>query len=380
MQKRRISGEAWGLLALFLLFLGFAAYYEHMGQQTAQPDEPSSFNAKPKGVKALYLLLEKYYRVGTLETTWNSLDAGDRLLIIVEPLDKERPITKSEIAALRKWVEQGGAVLYLVTSPARPLDLEDTIFGDVAIVEGKATGEQVPPVNRHSPFTSDVEKIAVNSPVRLKPDASAHYETLFRDRQGALALHKKLGRGDLILVANSAAANNASVRQADNALFLVDVAAATVEASDGRILFDEYHHGKGFASRPTDSEGGLWSSLPVPLRLAIWHLLGLGALLIYNGNRRLGRPRTLPTPAYRPSTDYLGSMARLFRRAGAADIALLTLYRQFVRDLAHALDRPPEARPQELAQRAAQRCGVDDEALSEWMARCEEIAAGRRIC
>ncbi len=274
MQKRRISGEAWGLLALFLLFLGFAAYYEHMGQQTAQPDEPSSFNAKPKGVKALYLL------------------------IIVEPLDKERPITKSEIAALRKWVEQGGAVLYLVTSPARPLDLEDTIFGDVAIVEGKATGEQVPPVNRHSPFTSDVEKIAVNSPVRLKPDASAHYETLFRDRQGALALHKKLGRG---------------------------------------------------------------------------------ALLIYNGNRRLGRPRTLPTPAYRPSTDYLGSMARLFRRAGAADIALLTLYRQFVRDLAHALDRPPEARPQELAQRAAQRCGVDDEALSEWMARCEEIAAGRRI-
>jgi hypothetical protein len=381
----RRNREIWGLVALFTVFLASALYYERVGQEVTPRDSPSSFNAASPGVKALYLLLDNFdYRTARLKSTLDTLGEKDRLAIFIEPF--ARHVRPDEIAALRRWVEDGGSALYFVTSPPRPLDPADKVFGDVAVVEGSDEPEEIAPDLSGTPFmwasTSfmrEVTRIAVQSPVRLKPAANSGYEPLLRDKQGALILHKKLGRGHLLIAANSKMTANAGIREADNAVFLVNVAAATTGAEKGIVAFDEYHHGVGFAQGDGKSGGGYLENAPLPLRLALWQMAALGALLLYNGNRRFGRARSLKPPAYRPGTDYVDSMARLYRRAGAADIALQTLYKRFLRDLSRQLETPVDTPWPQICKLAEQKFKTEGEALAQTLRRCEEIVAGRRI-
>jgi hypothetical protein len=382
---RRGNREIWGLVALFTVFLASALYYERVGQEVTPRDTPSSFNVASPGVKALYLLLDSFdYRTARLTSTLDTLGEADRLAIFIEPFS--RHVHPEEIAALRRWVEAGGSALYFVTSPPRPLDPADKVFGDVAVVEGSDAPEALAPDLNSTPlmwartdFMREVTRIAVQSQVRLKPAANSGYEPLLHDKQGALILHKTVGRGHLLIAANSKMITNAGIREADNVVFLVNVAAVTTGAAKGVVQFDEYHHGVGFARAGGKSGGGLLENIPLPARLALWQLAALGALLLYNGNRRFGQARTLRSPAYRPSTDYVGSMARLYRRAGAADIALATLYKSFLRDLARQLDTPADTPLPQLCKRAEQKFKTEGDALAQTLRRCEEVVAGRRI-
>lgn len=380
MARRLLHGnrEIWGLIALFVVFLATLTYYERVSQETPSRDQPSSFNALGPGVKAFYLLLEEEgYRVDRLETTWDALDSGTGLLVLIEPF--QRGVSHAEIAALRRWVERGGTALYFVAPPARPPDPNDTVFGDIAVVNATPTAENAAPAPSVGSYAQNVGSIVVASPVRLRTAPGAGYQRLFWDRQGAIALQKPLGKGRLIAVANGVAASNAGVKRGDNAVFLVDVASAAIGATGKTIAFDEYHHGIGFAQRGDPGDTGVLANMPVPLRLLIWHLLALGAFLVYNGNRRFGQARRVAPPIYRPSTDYVGSMARLFRRAGAADIALQTLYQHFVRDLARQFDLPPDATLSQFGPSIERRYGADGAHLIQLMQHCEAVVAGQRI-
>ncbi|HZT41711.1 MAG TPA: DUF4350 domain-containing protein [Chthonomonadaceae bacterium] len=375
----RGSPEIWGLAALFVVFLVAVAYYQRIAQETTAHDEPSSLNAQGPGLKAFYLLLQQEgYRVDRLETTWNALDRRQGLLVAAEPFDRDRGIQPSEMRSLRRWVQQGGSVLYFVGAPPRPPDPGDIVFGDVAVSSGPPDLERIKPAVSTA-TTSDVVDIAVRSPVRLSVPPNSGYTTLFADSEGAIAITKPLGKGRLFVVAGPIAASNDSIREADNAVFLVNIVAETAGKTGKTVVFDEYHHGVGFDQANGSGEGGLWAATPLPLRLTLFHLLVLGALIVYNGNRRFGRPRSVSLPAYRPSTDYLDSMARLFRRAGGADIVLQMLYTRFARDLARHLDLQPDTPTAQLMSVAERRYGPDGGALERLMARCRAIEAGQRI-
>src|SRR5205823_1741955 len=172
-----------------------------------------------------------------------------------------------------------------------------------------------------SPYLAHVEKLAFASPIRLKPAAKSGYTTLFEDKAGPLVLVKRLGKGQVLVVANRKAAANSGIQEADNAVFLYNIAAQTAGAAHGTVLFDEYHHGIGFAQAATNGKESLAANVPLPLWLLFWHGVGLFLILLYNGNRRFGPPKWAGPVLARPSTDYIGSMALLLRRAGAADIA-----------------------------------------------------------
>ncbi|HLV81480.1 MAG TPA: DUF4350 domain-containing protein [Chthonomonadaceae bacterium] len=375
----RGAPEIWGLAVLFAVFLVAVTYYQQIAQETTSRDAPSSLNAQGPGVKAFYLLLEREgYRVDRLETGWSALDRQEGLLVAAEPFDPDRGIQPAEMRALRRWVQQGGSVLYFVSAPPRPPDPNDIVFGEVGVTAGSPALEQVAPAVKTA-ATGDVTAISVRSPVRLSAPPQSGYTTLFADSAGALALTKPLGKGRLFLVADPMAFSNDSIQKADNAVFLVNIAAETAGRAGKTVVFDEYHHGIGFDQASGSDEGGIWASAPLPLRLALLHLLALGALIVYNGNRRFGQPHYVALPAYRPSTDYLDSMARLFRRAGAADIALQMLYTRFARDLARHLDLQPETPLPQLAAAAERRYGPDDGALERLMARCIAVVAGQRV-
>src|SRR5579871_3119785 len=303
-KSSRGNRELWGLIALFAVFLASVTYYERVAQETLPPTTPSSFVPQGAGVKALYLLLkQEHFKVDQWQTVWNSLPSDAGLLVVVEPLERE--VTGGEIAGLHRWIEQGGSLLYLTNQP-NGKNPEDTVTGDIEVVKSDQTKETVSPAIANSPYTRNVGKITVASPVRLSPDSRGGYTTLFRDGHGIVAVHKSLGKGQVIVLADTVTASNAAIKEADNAVLFVDIAAATTGATGRTVVFDEYHHGVGFTQHGEDTGDSLLSSMPLPMRLAVWHLLGLSALIAYNGNRRFGRPRLLRTPVYRPSTDYVG--------------------------------------------------------------------------
>lgn len=378
MQRRFGRKESIGLILLFVLFLFSAVYYERKGQEVTPNESPSSLNAKTKGVKALYLLLETQgYHVGRLEAPWSSLSPQDGLVVLVEPF--ERGTELREVAALKRWVERGGTVLFLVTKPARPLDPKDPLFGDVAIIKGNAEAADVEVEEIDSPFLQDVADLHIQSPVRLQPSPVAPYQTLAKDADGALLLTKTLGKGTLLILASSEAANNSFLKEADNAIFLVNVAEWATQHAHARVAFDEYHHGIGYARGDGESEGSWFQALPVALQLACWHLVGLGLLILYNGNRRFGALQTVPVAGSPSRGDYVRAMARVFHKAHATEIAIQTLYSHFLRDLARHLNAPVEMGAERLSTLAASQCGVDAEPLRQTLMRCEQISAGERV-
>jgi hypothetical protein len=363
-------------LTLFAVFLVSSTYYEHVAQESVAPEVPSSNVVQAAGAKALYLLYQKEgFRVDQLTSNWNRLNSDSSLLIVIEPL--ERTVVPGEIDPLRRWIESGGTLLYL-TAQESDVNPNDSVAGDIAVVSAKKTREEATPEAIASPYLENVSRVSVTSSVRLKPSRKAKVTTLLRDSQGIVALQKSLGKGNVIVVADTTAATNATVREADNVLFLMNIASSSVRDGSHEILFDEYHHGVGFTQ--SDHEGsGLIASMPLPMRLAVWHLAGLGVLLLYNGNRRFGLPRNLIQTPYRPSTDYVGSMARLYRRAGAADIALITLYKQFSRVLRIKLGVAPDTPPVHWIPLAVQKFGLEYAWLQQVISRCDQVVLGERL-
>jgi len=196
-------------------------------------------------------------------------------------------------------------------------------------------------------------------------------------------VEKPLGSGHVILVANRYGATNAGIGEADNAVFLVNI--AQFAAGRARIIrFDEYHLGVGFAQRTVSAKDSLWSSTPLPLRLATIHLLAAGLLFLYNGNRRFGPVRIPRAVSTRASTDYVNSMARLYRRAGASDIAIETLFLRFARDLKRALDLPADVAAAQIARAAEQRFGPASAGLPNLLFRAKALwrdsESRKRIC
>ncbi len=378
---KRKNREMIVLGALFVSFIAALLLFERVAQETVPRDTPSTLNAQGPGAKALYLLLQKEgFAADRMESPWSALNATMGLLVVIEPLRDDRTVTAEELTALKSWIEGGGSVLFLVTLPARKLEPKDLIAGDIAIVEGDPKGKDLKPFAPDSPFVKNVEAIHVASPVRLKAGDNSHYQTLFRDDGGALAAEKKMGQGHVIVIANTVAASNSTISQADNAILLVNIAAETLKNGHRTIVFDEYHHGVGFEKRAGDeTQEGVFASAPKPLRFLILHLFALGALLIYVGNQRFGPMRTLHNATYRPSTDYVGSMARLFRRANAGDIAIVTLYRQFVRDLRRQLDLTPDTPMAQLVAQTVRVYGVQEGPFLQFLTDCEEIDRGQRI-
>ena len=399
--RRRVNRELVLLFTLFGLFAVGLLLFEQVGQRATSPTTPSSYNAKAPGVKALYLLMERQgFRTARLQTTWDSLAASDGLIVVVEPFARSRQPLPGELNALRQWIQRGGTMLYFAAGSPRPLDPQDPIAGDIALavapnapspaaadsvsltVESGNTAAlssvSAQAEASDSPYLRDVEAVSGPAGLRLEPAPKARYDILFRDKQGALVAHKTVGRGHLILSAINLLANN-GVRQADNAVFLVNVAQAAIGGANRTVVFDEYHHGIGFDAGRDESGAGILASLPRPFWLACLPLASVGLLLLVNGNRRFGAALASGPTGPPPSTDYIGSMARLFRRAGAADVALQTIYERFIFELARSLFVPIETPPDVLAALAAKQHGIDGPALLALLSRCEAVRQGQPL-
>ena len=385
MKKRRASfGRIPLLVAMFAFLVVVATYFELQGQEKGAKNTPSASSYQKQGVRALYLLYQwKEFPVEQFKNPWTDLKSTDSLLVFVQPIDASRRISPAEGGALEKWVKEGGTFLGIVSPPPidQPFDPKDTFTGDVAVHGVPRIKETVPVDSKTSPLLNSVSKLSLDSEVRLRLGKNSPYQILAQDgNKEPFLVQKKYGKGQVIVYANRSGTTNAGIEQEDNSILLLNIANSVVKESRKTIQFDEYHHGIGFVKSASEAAGyGLWENFPAALKGLVIFSSVFCLLLIYNGNRRFV-PATVPQiRTLRSSADYVGSMARLYRKAGAADIAFELIFKSFLRDLKKALELEPDTSLAKLPELASKALKINPQELGELLYRSESVANGERI-
>ena len=387
--KKNRSGRTRLLIAFFVALVALATYLEMIGQEKSARNTPSASSSQKQGVRALYLLYEwKGYKVDQLKNPWTDLKPSDALLVFVQPSDSSRPIKPKEASALEKWVREGGTFLGIVSPPPanQPFDPKDPLTGDVSVF-GVSQAKTVVDINVSvspavglSPLMKSVSKLSLDSDVRLRLKSDTDYVTLGADPgKEPFLVQKKFGKGQVIVYANRSGTTNAGIDQEDNSILLLNIAKSVQSETRKTIQFDEYHHGIGFAKTASEEDSGLWESFPSMLKALVIFSGVLSLLLIYNGNRRFVPAISPVSKSLRSSTDYVVSMARLYRKAGASDIAFEMMYRTFIRDLKKRLEIDPETPVEKLTEFASKSLNLNPQELGEILHRGEAVSNGERM-
>jgi hypothetical protein len=272
-------------------------------------------------------------------------DARHRgLLVLVEParpglLEGEGGrMQAAEAEALLRWVGKGNTLL-LLGRKNTPLHqaLGVVVIDEAGPTETFTTVDLVAP----GPYRESVTRLSVGSRATLRGPAGA--EVLWRvgREPGALLLLRGKGRvlvaADPGLLTRHGLVRDDGEARDDNAVFFVNVVAEY--SHDGRVYFDEYHHG-------LRSSGGFWTYLAYHGER--WTLLPLLAVLLAAGWRgavRLGPAVPRPRPSAADGVAYASALGRLYQRAGARHLLARALVRGFLGALTRHLRLRRQALP-----------------------------------
>ncbi len=256
---------------------------------------PTVGNAGPRGLAAARAWLAA---TGRPHRVLGAGDAGpsrgEVLLLLAAP----SPLTDGEAAALLAHAERGGLVVWALGSAPQPA-LERRLGVSRAVVASDLEEHAATPLAPHPLF----DGIALRTGgAALRIEARGALPVAGEpERVGAVSL--PIGAGEVVVLAGTDPLENFRLGDGGNLGLLSRL------ASVGPIAFDERHlAGPGAA-------GDLgWGRLGP---LAAQALLAATVLLLALG-RRLGAVRTSTlAPGGATARDYLVSLARLYRRAGA---------------------------------------------------------------
>lgn len=396
----RFNRDIVALLVLLAIFAGGALLLggrdQTKSRQVGQEQTPDSsvYNDRPSGSRGCFEWVGRLgYKPVVWRQDWAALAHSDgAVLLVIDPRVKDEFSTltgarglgdedqrdktlldPADAATLQAWLRAGHTVVLMASRlPSNrgggPPGDDDSFADALDLVAESASpsgATEFAPL-QPTPDTRDVISLHSEADARLKRDAKDGL-ALFGDRAGPLALAIPVGRGRLVAIADSQFASNANLRRAENAAFLANILARAGRPG-AAILFDEYHHGDAeLAAGAT-----VWTALGRPLQLSLIQIALAGIVLIAALVVRFGTPVPLSRGLTRTSTEYVTSLAGLYRRAQASTAALETLYRQFLRDVAARLALAPDVNLERLADVAARRGGVDKANLRRLLATCEQ--------
>jgi hypothetical protein len=289
-----------------------------------------------------------------------------------------------QASSIRRWVEEGNnLVLTLGQSLGdisagfadrhpmlRELDIEYTFSGFYS-----ATVPVAQPLFIDPPVARVVMPGAYS--LQLPPEAVVLAAT--RSESGdrlPLAAMLPVGGGRVFVLSTDFPMSNAGLREADNGAFAYNLARM---GAGNRVAFDEVHHG---LSSGGDLIGLLTST---PWGWALVYASALFAAYVVWSARRLGPPLPVWKPDQRrPTSDYVRSVARLFRRARKPDYAARQYEHYFKRSLSrHAALDPNLADEQFVALLSERgRYPVDPTRMSQSLRdlrRIEFVGGGRSV-
>jgi len=162
---------------------------------------------------------------------------------------------------------------------------------------------------------------------------------------------RKLGKGFVYALGSVRIISNKGMRDYRNAVRALSIISKHSGPND-LILFDEYHHGLG-RSQTT----ALVMRVHRQVKIGFVVIAVALAVLCYGRGRRFGAVRNLPAwENLRPGFEYVESVARLYGRAGAADLAAEILTRSLRQELCLKLGLAPDA-PREAIVRQLESVG-----------------------
>jgi hypothetical protein len=146
---------------------------------------------------------------------------------------------------------------------------------------------------------------------------------------------------------------------------------------NGRIAFDEFHHGYGVSFGTGGGLMAYFKGTPVPSMF--WQAGLVGFLAVYTLGRRFGRPVPLRRERRTTNLEFVSSLANVTRLARASDLAMQNIYAEFRKRLARVAGLPPGVATPRLAAAAARRANIPERDMRTLMARCEAVADGKPI-
>ncbi|MDQ1521226.1 MAG: hypothetical protein QOI55_2299 [Actinomycetota bacterium] len=323
--------------ALVLVNIGARALDQSVGGSEPTGAPSSSFATTPAGLAAYAELLRRWDHPITRQRG-NLVDAAIPRSATLMILDPEF-LGDTDAGEALQFVVDGGRLVIGGSEPDRYLHaLRDhppkwTASGPTTITE------------MQPPFDGITGIEANGDGAWTAPGTST---PLVGNAHDALLTHERVGRGEILFIADVSPLSNAFLARADNAAF-----ALLLAGDDGRpVVFAEGVHGYG-ASR------GL-AAIPQRWKLALAGL-GLAALvLIWARGRRLGPPedaeRTLPPPR----RAYVDALAATLERTHDRNDAVAPVRDAVRTRIARRAGLAPDASPADI-DRAGQSLGFDDD-------------------
>ena len=334
MKRIPIARDAWLLIGLFLAFALFTAFVTIRQRQIQEQQEItarySSHSAQSDGTLALYTWLERLgHRVERIENRAFEISDNTRLLYILAPRET---IQANEAKYILQWVARGNT---LVIADRYGFDSNE-LFGELnaeldSIETFAAELELAQPL---ADTSIDRLRAETRNGITFKNNAHVTYAQADDKPLIARVTH---GKGIVWLSSAPEIFTNESLANENNAKFVAALFADVPR--DGIIAFDEYHLG----FKPEFEISLLDVLYDTPWGWGV--LLTIVLLFAYLGvnGQRFGRVLPVPkTLARRSPSEYVTSMANLFRRANKRGMVL----QHYRHSLKRRLGRPYHLNPE----------------------------------
>jgi hypothetical protein len=352
------SFQARFLLGLFAVILGLNLIAIGVDALVPSPEGPrsSSFATSPQGAAAWAELARRSgheVRVLRERPSDASLPTGGTVVM----LDPDE-FSRGQARALRRFAERGGRVI------AGGLEPGAWTSGLGATPEWESGGADRARVVVPSRATGAAADIRTAGEGHWKAGRDAL--PLVAGAEGPIVLLRRVGRGEIALVADPSPLQNRLLDEADNATL------ALALAGDGPLVFVEGPHGYGSAT-------GL-AALPPRFRWALVLLCLSALVLIVARWPRLGPPEAPDEPLFPPRRAYVDALAATLARTRERTAAVEAVRSAGRERLARraALPRDANAETWTAAARAAGLTDEEARALQD-STDDEGIAAGRAL-
>lgn len=322
------------LLVLLLVVIGgfsvFVAWRQSQIQEAQQVLAPyTTYSALDRGTLGLYQWAEQIgYRPRRIEYSDFQIGDDTRLLFVLAPSET---IERNEALYILDWVERGNILVLADDSVLADNGLLDALEISLNFQGAEEPMRITQPLADHS-----IGELANSARRSLEIDDGAFVAYAVNGDYPNLVRIPR-GSGAIWLTTSPEIFTNQNLRDEDNAALAAALLAQVDAGSE--IAFDEYHH--GFQADDAASLNTVIYNTPWGWSLLFAGLVMFG-YLAFNG-QRFGR--ILPvskTLARRSPSEYVTSMANLFRRANKRGMVLEHYRHSLKRRLGRPFHLDPE--------------------------------------
>lgn len=300
------------ILIVLLVALIVGSIFVARPKKSKESKVSTTYNADPMGTKAFYTLLQRMgYHADRLDRPYTEMPKNAKILIVVQPSTAtENNSFTQNILGPGISDEESKALDNWVNSGGTVIFLADELEGVPATF------------------------------------GSTH----------------KSGKGFIYAFPSRKTITNKGMRNPGNAMKLLRIIDKHASKSD-LIVFDEYHHGI-IQSRPLLSyiSSQVWTAIIIAFIALV--------LLVYSRGRRFGAVRSLPpSETVRPGYEFVESVARLYQRAHASELAADVLCESFRQGLCLKLGLSSDSHTDKISSR------LSEEVTAELAARANKVLA-----